>query len=211
MKRTNDLVSLEAFSNTYTTTSWLGRVYNTVTRTPAQWPPLPYSTTSTTSSTSNTSVNSSPILYVVMPSIRTIARYILQRYQQHGSHFSSVDSILTFTEFRSDYGVYHGVQLTDADLWLLLRYMTCQYGLGVDSNVRGYGRSHVVIKFPEHNEISIAASNSTTPNSIIMDLPSPDTVLPTRITESDKAIISLKTTCKALHDQVNKLQLKVER
>ncbi|ORZ09787.1 hypothetical protein BCR42DRAFT_334349 [Absidia repens] len=146
-----------------------------------------------------------------MSSIRTIALSILHRYQQHGSHFSSVDSILTFTEFRSDYGVYQGNHLTDADLWLLLRYMTCQYGLGVDSNVRGYGRSHVAIKFPEHNENSITATTTTNnTNSIIMDPPPTNTISSTQINESDKAIISLKTTCKALHDQVNKLQLQLE-
>ncbi|CAO3595995.1 unnamed protein product [Absidia cylindrospora] len=89
--------------------------------------------------------------------------------------------------------------------------MTCQYGLGVDSNVRGYGRSHVAIKFPEHNEKSITATTATNnANSIIMDPPPANTISPTQINESDKAIISLKTTCKALHDQVNKLQLQLE-
>ncbi|CAO3595996.1 unnamed protein product [Absidia cylindrospora] len=80
--QTNDLISLDSFSNTYTTTSWLGRVYNTVTRTPAQWPPLPYST-STTSATSTSTVSSFPKLYVVMSSIE----------QLHILFFSDINSM----------------------------------------------------------------------------------------------------------------------
>jgi hypothetical protein len=150
-------------------------MYNTVTRTPARWPDISSTITET--------------LHVFMPTLETIVSTILCQRRP----FNPIDNVLTFTEFRAMYGVYHDLHLTDPDLWLLLRYMNAKHGVAVDMDVRGYGRSHVAIKFPHYNE-------TTTP-----------TVTPQEINQSDRAILSLKTTCRALHEQVDHLQLKMER
>ncbi|KAI8338000.1 hypothetical protein BC941DRAFT_351604 [Chlamydoabsidia padenii] len=123
-----------------------------------------------------------------MPSVHTIAHDIVQR--QFDRPYSTVNTTLTLTEFRTLYGVYRGTPLTDPDLWLILRYINVNHGVAVDVDVPGYGRSHVAIKFPKHNEHAAFT---------LAD-----------INKSDRAIISLKTTCKALHDQVDELQSKME-
>lgn len=142
-----------------------------VTRNPTRWPISPLD----------------PV-HVCIPSLATIATHILTK----SPPVSPIDYVLTFYEFKTIHGMYNDIQLTDPDLWLLLRYMNAKQGIAVDLDVRGYGRSHVAIKFPDRDEKSLAA-------------------IPADIHQSDRAIISLKTTCKALHDQVNALQLKMTR
>ncbi|KAI8096729.1 uncharacterized protein BX664DRAFT_65195 [Halteromyces radiatus] len=183
-------------------------MYSTVIKAPTRWSLLPWSATSTLSSSTN--------IFVVMSSIQTIARSILQQHQQNGSRFSSVDAVLTFTEFRTKYGTYRDTKLTDDDLWLLLRYMNSQFGLAVEPNIRGYGQLHVAIKFPEYSDVyysAVPTTTTTTTTSAMMTTSATTTRMilsPAEINESDKAIISLKTTCKALHDQVDDLQTKME-
>lgn len=150
-------------------------MYNSVTRAPTPWPDISTTITET--------------LHVFMPTLEAIVSTILCQRKP----FNPVDNVLTFTEFRALYAVHHDLRLTDPDLWLLLRYMNAKHGVAVDMDVRGYGRSHVAIKFPQYNE-------STTPTAALQE-----------INQSDRAILSLKTTCRALHEQVDQLQLKMER
>jgi hypothetical protein len=81
------------------------------------------------------------------------------------------------------------MQLSDLDLWLILRYLNHQYGVAVADTVKTFGASSTVIKFPDRNESEKLVS---------------------KITDNDKAIINLKTACSTLHKQVIDLQRKSE-
>ncbi|KAI8143088.1 Snf7-domain-containing protein [Fennellomyces sp. T-0311] len=131
---------------------------------------------------------SSDHTYVVLPTVKEIAKNILQSYIEEPATNSS-SCLLTFAEFRSHYATDGERSLTDADIWLLLQYMAKELGVAVANDVQGYGASHVVIKFPYKSQ---AGSPRAT------------------IDQHDRAIISIRTTCDALHAQVDELQRKAE-
>ncbi|CAO3609117.1 unnamed protein product [Cunninghamella blakesleeana] len=183
LKTKQDILPINIYIGNLTTSSWLSRIYDTVIKTPVRWSKSTIINNPTASST----------LYVCIPSIQTISEFILQQYRNEKSYFSCVNRILTFTEFRAKYGKYDIISLTEGDIWLLLKYMNSHFGVRLAPDVRGYGKSHLVIKLPEYNENNFTFKH-----------------IPDEITENDKAIISLKTTCKALNDQVTELQTKME-
>jgi hypothetical protein len=132
-------------------------------------------------------------LYVVLPTVQECAKIIIQRHYQKPL-CSSLDNLFTFIEFREQYGTIScyqesTIQLSDLDLWLILRYMHHHYGVAVADTVKTFGASSTVIKFPERNESE---------------------KLVARISNNDKAIINLKTACSTLHKQVTDLQRKSE-
>ncbi|KAI7884696.1 hypothetical protein K492DRAFT_214110 [Lichtheimia hyalospora FSU 10163] len=92
---------------------------------------------------------------------------------------------MTLPEFRSRYGQLDDIALTDADIWLLVRYLHTELGVAVADNVKGYGTEYVVVKFPAKDEKA-------------------------EITQHDRALVSMKTTCHALKVQVDELQFKAE-
>lgn len=131
--------------------------------------------------------------YIVLPTVQEYAKII---HQQHYKKplCSSLDNLFTFTEFKETYGTISCyqetiIQLTDADLWLILRYLHHQYGVDIADTEKGVISKATVIKFPEHHEAEKVVA---------------------KITNNDKAIINLKTACWKLHEQVNELQLKSE-
>ncbi|KAI9475628.1 MAG: hypothetical protein EXX96DRAFT_574010 [Benjaminiella poitrasii] len=133
--------------------------------------------------------------YVVLPTIQEYAKIIVHRHYQKPL-CSSLDNIFTFTEFKNEYGTltcYQETitQLSEMDLWLLLGYLNHEYGVAIVN----HDNSLTIIKFPGRNE---GLKNS---NSLLYKA---------QITENDKAIIKLKTTCTVLHKQVNDLQSKSE-
>ncbi|KAI7852395.1 Snf7-domain-containing protein [Circinella umbellata] len=127
--------------------------------------------------------------YVVIPTIKEIAKGILRSYIEEPSTNSSASTLLTFNDFRSRYGTDGERSLTDGDIWLLLRYMYSELGVALADDVQGYGATHVVIKFPYKNQVGTQA---------------------TTIDQQDRAIVSIRTTCSALHSQVDELQQKAE-
>ncbi|KAI9305849.1 Snf7-domain-containing protein [Cunninghamella echinulata] len=160
-------------------------MYDTIIKTPVRWSlsTIVNSTTTTTSSS----------LYVCIPSIQVISETILQRYRKEKSYLSWINKILTFNEFCSKYEKYNSITLTEGDIWLLLKYMNSHFGVTLDPEVQGYGKTHLAIKFPKYNEHDLKFHST-----------------PEDITDNDKAVISLKSTCEALHDQVKDLELKME-
>ena len=85
--------------------------------------------------------------YVVMPTIKEIAKGILQSYIEEPSTNSSASALLTFNDFRSRYGTDGERSLTDEDIWLLLQYMHAELGVALANDVQGYGATHVVKTF----------------------------------------------------------------
>ncbi|GAA5805255.1 Snf7-domain-containing protein [Helicostylum pulchrum] len=121
--------------------------------------------------------------YVVIPTIKAITRAILSH------HFSNpaAEPILTLTEFKSAYSdIFNDIKLTDQDTMLILHYLHSQHGVALADNVKGYGSDYLVIKFPSR-EGQVAT-----------------------ITQHDKSVVSIRTTCQALSRQVDELQHKSE-
>ncbi|ORZ13704.1 Snf7-domain-containing protein [Absidia repens] len=170
MEKNGEIMRLQDFeriysSDSYTWSSWLLQ----------RLPSLPF-----------TRVSSHPSsLYVVMPSIKTIAQHICQVYT-HLPVKTTTNSLLTFSEFRSHYGTFYDHPLTDNDLTLLLKYLASQSKVILENGVQGYGSTFMVIKFIEPG-------------------------MAYKVTEQDKAMISIKTTSDALHHQIHHLQQQVER
>ncbi|KAI8339613.1 Snf7-domain-containing protein [Chlamydoabsidia padenii] len=126
-------------------------------------------------------------LYVVLPSIKTISHCIYENYTRLPVK-TITNSLLTFSDFRKQYnGIDWQRSLTDNDLILVLKYMASQSLVAIEDGVRGYGSgSFMVIKFIEPN-------------------------MPYKVTDQDKAMISIRTTCDALRYQTQELQQQAER
>lgn len=133
---------------------------------------------------STSSHSTSSETYIVMPTLKSIAKQIVQSYaNQTITHATT--NLMTLPEFRSTFGQLDDIDLTDADIWLLVRYLHAEMGVAVADNVKGYGTEYVVVKFPAKDEKA-------------------------EITQHDRALVSMKTTCHALKVQVDELQSKAE-
>lgn len=172
MEKTNDIMPIAKFIETYAPKlSWSEWIYNKML--PWRYWSGPFTRNSN--------------LYVLIPTIALIAKNIMSE------HFKvpvrrEAEHMLTFSEFKAKYA-YHFVnelELTDDDMDLILRYLHSQQGVVVADNVKGYGTTYKVIKFP-HKQGEVA-----------------------NITKHDEAIINIRTTCHALSLQVDELQRKVE-
>ncbi|KAI7897422.1 Snf7-domain-containing protein [Mucor mucedo] len=122
--------------------------------------------------------------YVVLPTVKALSQAVLR----HHYETPSADPILTLTQFKSNYSrdFFNDMELTDDDVMLLLRYLHSQHGVALANNVQGYGTTYMVIKFPSR-EGEVAT-----------------------MTQHDKSIVSIRTTCQALSVQVDELQRKSE-
>lgn len=171
-----ELISLEEYNQRFAPPStWLGWVYNTVVKNAWQWRwKYDYY---------NTTVKQN-IHYVVLPTVKALCKAIITHHYQN----PTADHILTLTQFKSLYASHfvNQIELTENDISLLLRYLHSQHGVGLAENVKGYGTSYMVIKFPSR-EGEIAT-----------------------ITQHDEAVVSIRTTCHALSIQVDELQRKSE-
>ncbi|KAF7730977.1 hypothetical protein EC973_001023 [Apophysomyces ossiformis] len=177
MQLKGDLMHMDQFMQRYTPTSWFAWMYEAAVK--------PMKISWRVIGTNN---KQQAHLMVVLSNVKKIADRALRTYYLKPTK-STVDHVMTFSDFREQYGTYDSVKLTDADLWLILYYMSSELGVAVDENVRGYGKTYAVIKFPEKHDTKMIAAT---------------------INEHDKAMISLKTTCKALHHQADELQSKIE-
>ncbi|KAI8388382.1 Snf7-domain-containing protein [Radiomyces spectabilis] len=172
MVEKGELIPLEDFMRTFASQTWLSWTYETFVKGSLYW-------------IGRTGPSN---LLVVIPTIRQITKHIQQSHY-HTPVKSACDHILTLSEFKTLYGQYNNVTLTDEDMELVLTYMSSQMGVAVADNVRGYGTTYTMIKFPENN-------NNVSSGAVI--------------SQHDKAIITIRTTCQALHAQVNELQRKIE-
>ncbi|KAI8367230.1 Snf7-domain-containing protein [Choanephora cucurbitarum] len=123
-----------------------------------------------------------PTHAIVMPTVDQYARIIIQQHTRKPL-CSVLDHLLSFDEFRHQFRslpCYQQtcVQLSDLDLWLLLRYLVHHYGVAVER----WGQM-TVIKMPSRMEQERAV-----------------------ISEEEKAIVQLKTTCAILHQQIDQLE-----
>lgn len=175
MLNQGELISMEVFNERFAPPStWLGWVYNTVVKNAWQWRwKYDYNTTVR----QNTH-------YIVLPTVKALCKAIITHHYEN----PTTDHILTLTQFKSLYANHfvNRLELTDNDVSLLLRYLHSQHGIGLAENVKGYGTSYMVIKFPSR-EGEIAT-----------------------ITQHDEAVVSIRTTCHALSIQVDELQRKSE-
>jgi hypothetical protein len=79
-----------------------------------------------------------PSLYVVMPSVKEIAHHIYHTYTRLPVK-TNVNSLMTFADFRKQYGSCYHRPLTDNDLKLLLRYLASKSKVVIEDGVYGYG------------------------------------------------------------------------
>lgn len=170
MERQEELISVENFSTKFSPpATWMGWMVDTVVKNAWQfrW--------------RNTTQE---IKYVVLPTIKALSQAIIR----HHYETPSMDPILTLTQFKSNYSqhFFNDLELTDADIMLVLRYLHSQHGVALADNVEGYGTTYTVIKFPSR-ESEVAT-----------------------ITQHDRSIVSIRTTCQALSAQVDQLQHKSE-
>lgn len=124
MLQNGDIMRMEDFAYAYTspTMSWLSWMSGRFRR----WLP-----------------GSEQQLFVVMPTVKALARQIIESRNRQKMVGPS-DHLYTFSEFREKYGRLGETEMTDGDLWLLIRYMTAEFGVAVADHVQGYGASYVV-------------------------------------------------------------------
>ncbi|ORX59567.1 hypothetical protein DM01DRAFT_1333033 [Hesseltinella vesiculosa] len=197
-----DILPLHVFEKVFATGSWWSRLYSHVS-TLTRWTHAanePYAIPLALTSKS---------MYIVLPSLQAIALSILDHYWSQGLYANTTDQVLTFEEFQSKYAQFRGYTLTQHDLWLVLKYMQHQCGLALDVNVQGYGQSYTLIKFPDQPGSSDRLlyfqhlqQSSSLPKHVRLE--------PAQITQHDRAVLGLKTTCQALQNQVTELQMKMD-
>ncbi|KAI8066201.1 Snf7-domain-containing protein [Gilbertella persicaria] len=132
-------------------------------------------------------------VYIVMPTIDEYAKIMVQQHYKKPL-CSALDNLFTWDEFKAQYRAipcYQEtcVQLSDMDLWFVLRYLVHHYGVAVQDTFKTFGHQSTVIKFPERTE-------SERTKAVI--------------SQEDKAIVSLKAACTALHYQVDQLEIKAQ-
>ncbi|KAI9365277.1 hypothetical protein BD770DRAFT_313281 [Pilaira anomala] len=132
-------------------------------------------------------------LYIVLPTITEYAKIIVQQHYKKPL-CSSLDNLFTFEEFKQNYGTIPCfqetiIQLSDLDIWMILRYLNHEYGVDLAETVKAFGSSATVIKFPDRNDAERIKA---------------------KITSNDKAVVNLKAACTMLHRQVDELQTKSE-
>lgn len=121
---------------------------------------------------------------IVIPTLKSIVKAILKdHYDNH------LDDIMTLTQFKSRYAYqfFNDIELTDGDVQFILQYLHSQHGVALANHIQGYSMNYMMIKFPQ------------TENAIAV------------ITQHDKAVISIRTTCHALSVQVDELQKRSEQ
>jgi hypothetical protein len=178
MEKEDELILLHDFTKRFAPpTTWLGWILDTVVKNTWQWRWRPLTDSKVT-----------PLKqYVVLPTIKAVAKAVLaQHFHQHGG--SPIDHIMTLSQFKANYAHHfvNELELTEADIMLVLRYLHSQHGVAIADHVKGYGTSYMAIKFPTRQD-QVAT-----------------------ITQHDEAVISIRTTCYALSVQVDELQKKSE-
>ncbi|KAI8062606.1 Snf7-domain-containing protein [Gongronella butleri] len=207
LKQTGDLVPLDVFQRVYATESWWTRIFK----------PFALLRRGSTPPTR-------PSVHVVMRSVQAVAAAVLQQYWSE-QHKGALSQVLTLAEFRQTYAQCHPTAaMTDQDIWLLLKFMHRECGVAIDPNVQGYGHVYTMIKLPAHphafNHLThqhplshpncSAASTSVGATNTSNSRAKHAKHTPVAITQHDRAIIGLKTTCDALHRQVKELQTKID-
>lgn len=175
MEKHEELMSLQDFSKKFAPpTTWLGWIVDAVIKPTWQWRWRPMSDSQVHPATQ----------YVVLPTVKAVAKAILDQHY----HNPTASHIMTLSQFKSAYAHHfvNQINLSDLDIALILRYLHSQHGVALADNVKGYGTSYKIIKFPQRED-EIAA-----------------------ITQNDQALVSIRTTCHALSVQVDELQKKSE-
>lgn len=130
---TNDLLTQKEYEERYpiavqaTSFKWLRWIYHK----PIQWliPETPSH------------------LYIVLPTIQEYCKIIVQRHYSKPLS-SSLDNLFDFHEFKEQYGAISCyqetiVQLSDLDIWMILRYLNNCYGVALET-VKMFGTSSTV-------------------------------------------------------------------
>ncbi|GAA5803305.1 hypothetical protein HPULCUR_008784 [Helicostylum pulchrum] len=177
VEKTHDLLTQQEFEKKYPlslhTLDWFRWIYNK----PLQWL-IPQTASH---------------LYIVLPTIAEYAKIIIQQHYKKPL-CSSLDNLFTFSEFKQSYDTIPCfqetiIQLSDLDIWMILRYLHHHYGVDLAETANTLGSSSTVIKFADRNEVERVKA---------------------KITSNDKALINLKIACTMLHRQVDELQVKSE-
>lgn len=87
-------------------------------------------------------------LYIVLPTIQEYSKIIIQRHYTKPL-CSSLDNLFTFLEFKEHYGTISCyqetiIQLSDLDIWMVLRYLNHRYGVALAETVKTFGASSTV-------------------------------------------------------------------
>lgn len=81
--------------------------------------------------------------YVVMQTVKEIARHVLQDHYQKPIS-SRTDHLLTFSDFRARYCHYKTTVLTDQDIWLVIRYLHQNAGVAIADDEKCSGSPYMV-------------------------------------------------------------------
>lgn len=131
MEKEGTTVSLQAYDRIYTTPSstWSSWLWQRMT---------PILLTSPSSAHPSS-------LYVVMPSVKEIAHHIYETYTRLPVK-TNANSLMTFADFRKQYGSCYERPLTDNDLKLVLRYLTSKSKVVIEDGVCGYGSVSYMVR-----------------------------------------------------------------
>ncbi|KAG2184263.1 hypothetical protein INT44_009278 [Umbelopsis vinacea] len=124
--------------------------------------------------------------YVVMPTLKLVTAKVCEEHQKKQA-ISITDHLMTFETFRKRYSksLIPNCELTDADIWLLLRYIESSKGVAIAEINRGNGEQ-IMLKFA--NAATVAQKKSV------------------EITETDKGILSIMETSESLKSQIDELE-----
>ncbi|KAI7897525.1 Snf7-domain-containing protein [Cokeromyces recurvatus] len=174
MIKEEELIPLEDYNTKFALpTTWFGWIVDTVIKNTWQW------------RWRSEGLSHPSKHYVVLPTVKAIAKSILSQHLSHGNNNRHLMTLSQFKQLYSHHFV-NEIELTDADLSLLLRYLHSQHGVALADHVKGYGTTYMIIKFPEREDQTAT------------------------ITQNDEALINIRTTCYALSVQVDELQKKSE-
>jgi hypothetical protein len=126
MEKQGELMTFENFDKQYTATSaWFGWFPSLF-----QWP---WRSTPP------------PLEYVVMPTIKAVAKKIMGRHFEGPIKHAS-DACMTLNDFKEKYARHfiNQLEMTETDVLWLLKYLQSQHGVAIADNVRGYATTYMV-------------------------------------------------------------------
>ncbi|KAH8548652.1 Snf7-domain-containing protein [Umbelopsis sp. PMI_123] len=129
--------------------------------------------------------------YAVIPTLKLVTSKLCEEHQKKQA-ISITDHLMTFETFRKRYSksLIPDSELTDADIWLILRYIEFSKGVAIAEINRGNG-AQIMLKFA--NAATVAQNKRV------------------EITETDKGILSIMETSESLKSQIDELEATMSR
>jgi hypothetical protein len=145
--------------------------------------------------------------YVVMPTLKSVTTKVCDEHQKKQA-ISITDHLMTFETFRKRYSksLIPNCELTDADIWLILRYIESSKGIAIAEINRGNGEqivSYVVFTRHDHQITKRLLYYQMLKFANAATIAQKKNVA---ITETDKGILSIMETSDSLKSQIDELE-----